>query len=211
MSLREEIEAFVPFNEQEAGDRRALLALMDTGMDLWTRKNEFAHWTASAWVTDGSGEQVLLCFHNLYRSWSWLGGHADGDHDLLAVAEREVCEESGLNKVRPLSEKIFSLEILTVDGHEKRGAYVPSHLHLNVTYLLQADPNAPLTKKEDENSAVAWFPAGEAVEASSEPWFRERIYPKLNEKMARFFKKSGAMRTGQHALHREPAKSGGDF
>ena len=53
---------------------------------------------------------------------------------------------------------------------------------------LQADPEAPLSKKADENSAVAWFPAGEAVEASSEPWFRERIYPKLNEKMARFFK-----------------------
>ena len=80
------------------------------------------------------------------------------------------------------------MEILTVDGHEKRGVYVPSHLHLNVTYLLQADPEAPLSKKADENSAVAWFPAGEAVEASSEPWFRERIYPKLNEKMARFFK-----------------------
>ena len=132
--------------------------------------------------------KVLLCYHNIYRSWSWLGGHADGEHDLLAVAEREVLEESGLSKVTPLSEKIFSLEILTVDGHEKRGVYVPSHLHLNVTYLLQADPEAPLSKKADENSAVAWFPAGEAVEASSEPWFRERIYPKLNEKMARFFK-----------------------
>lgn len=188
MNFREEMKAYVPFNEQEAGDQRELLALMDTGMDLWTRENGIAHWTASAWVTDKSGGKVLLCYHNIYRSWSWLGGHADGEHDLLAVAEREVLEESGLSKVTPLSEKIFSLEILTVDGHEKRGVYVPSHLHLNVTYLLQADPEAPLSKKADENSAVAWFPAGEAVEASSEPWFRERIYPKLNEKMARFFK-----------------------
>ena len=70
---------------------------------------------------------------------------------------RKVREESGLTAVRPVSPHIYSLEILTVDGHEKRGAYVSSHLHLNVTYLLEADPAAPVRRKPDENSAVAWF------------------------------------------------------
>lgn len=112
-----------------------------------------------------------MAYHNLYDSWSWLGGHADGDRDLLAVSMREVREESGLTAVRPVSPHIYSLEILTVDGHEKRGAYVSSHLHLNVTYLLEADPAAPVRRKPDENSAVAWFGLEEAVAASSEPWF----------------------------------------
>ena len=96
---------------------------------------------------------------------------------------REVREESGLTAVRPVSPHIYSLEILTVDGHEKRGAYVSSHLHLNLTYLLEADPEAPLRCKPDENSRVGWFSPEAAIAASSEPWFRQRIYSKLNAKL----------------------------
>ena len=99
---------------------------------------------------------------------------------------REVREESGLEEVRPVSRDIYSVEILTVDGHEKRGRYVSSHLHLNVTFLLEADPAAPVRRKADENSAVAWFALEEAVAASTEPWFQTRIYPKLNGKLANF-------------------------
>ena len=81
--------------------------------------------TASAWVVSPDRTQVLMAYHNLYDSWSWLGGHADGDRDLLAVSMREVREESGLTAVRPVSPHIYSLEILTVDGHEKRGRLRP--------------------------------------------------------------------------------------
>ena len=132
-----------------------------------------------------------MAYHNLYGSWAWLGGHADGQQDLLAAAIREVQEESGLTAVRAVTPDIFSLEILTVDGHEKHGRYVSSHLHLNVTYLLEADPAAPVRRKPDENSAVAWFGLEEAVAASSEPWFRERIYRKLNAKLALFSGEQG--------------------
>ncbi|MFR3922655.1 MAG: NUDIX hydrolase [Dysosmobacter welbionis] len=107
------------------------------------RDNAAGHLTASAWVVSPDRTQVLMAYHNLYDSWSWLGGHADGDRDLLAVSMREVREESGLTAVRPVSPHIYSLEILTVDGHEKRGAYVSSHLHLNVTYLLEATRRPP--------------------------------------------------------------------
>ena len=115
--------------------------------------------------------------------WTRENRSADGDHDLLAVALRESPEESGPSAVRAVSPELFSVEILTVDGHEKRGHYVPSHLHLNVTYLLEADPALPIRCKPDENSRVGWFGLDEAVAASSEPWFRERIYSKLNAKL----------------------------
>ncbi len=178
-----QLEEYTPWNEQEERDRMVLLSMLRSGWDLWTRENETAHFTASAWVTDPTRTKVLMCYHNIYHSWSWLGGHADGDRDLLAVALREVGEESGLKSVRPVSEALFSLEILTVDGHEKRGQYVSSHLHLNVTYLLEADAQESLVVKPDENSAVGWFELAQAVEASTEPWFRERIYAKLNAKL----------------------------
>ena len=135
-------------------------------------------------------QRVLLAYHNLYDSWAWLGGHADGDRDLLAVALRETMEESGLTEVQPVTPDIYSVEILTVDGHEKRGVYVPSHLHLNVTYLLEADPAAPVRCRPEENSRVGWFSLTDAPAASSEPWMRERIYHKLNAKIEDFSPKT---------------------
>ena len=127
--------------------------------------------------------KALMVYHRLYDSWSWAGGHADGEEDLLAVALREVREETGVQRLRPVTEDIYSLEVLTVDGHEKHGQYVPSHLHLNLTYLLEAKEDQPLRICEAENSGVAWFPLADALAASTEPWFVERIYKKLNEKL----------------------------
>ena len=186
MDLLTQLEQYVPWNEQEAEDREELLRRLRSGEDLYTRENRSAHLTASAWVVSPDRRQVLMAYHNLYGSWAWLGGHADGERDLLSVALREVREESGLARVRPVSERIYSLEILAVDGHEKSGQYISSHLHLNITYLLEADPAEPTRCKPDENSRVGWFSPAEAAAASSEPWFRERIYGKLNAKLSGF-------------------------
>lgn len=188
MNIRDFIQNYVPFNEQEQKDKEEMLKWIDTGLDLWTRDNGMAHFTSSAWVTDSSKTKILMAYHNIYQSWSWLGGHNDGNHDFLEVAMKEVKEESGVQHLKPLSEDIFSLEILTVDGHIKKGVYVPSHLHLNLTYLLEADINDPVFIKQDENSAVGWFTKEEAIQKSTEPWFQDRIYSKLNQKLVAFQK-----------------------
>ena len=183
MILLKQLAAFVPFNEQEARDRELLLGCLRREPEVLTRKNPLAHFTASAWVVNPAHTRVLMAYHNIYRSWSWLGGHADGESDLLAVALREVREESGIRSARPVSRDIFSVEALTVDGHEKRGAYISSHLHLNVTYLLEADEEEALSIKPDENSGVRWFTLEESETVPSEPWFCARVYRKLNEKL----------------------------
>lgn len=196
-----QIEAYEPYNEQEARDKEIILSMLTEtermGEDIFSRENRMAHMTASAWVVNRDRTKVLLAYHNIYNSWAWLGGHADGERNLLSVAVREVCEESGLTPahVRPawlISQKgdlsqgsagdIFSLEVLAVGGHFKKGEYISSHLHLNVTYLLESDEEETLYKKEDENSSVKWFLPEEALAASSELWFAEHIYRKLNEK-----------------------------
>ena len=156
---------------------------MEKESDIFTRENEVAHFTASSWLVNKEHTKVLMIYHNIYHSWSWTGGHADGDTDLLAVAMREAMEETGVKTIAPVSKYLFSIEILTVDGHIKRGKYVPSHLHLNVTYLLEADEAEVLHIKQDENSGVAWFTLEEALEKCSEPWMIEWIYKKLNEKL----------------------------
>ena len=183
MDLREQLERYIPWNEQEEKDRELMLCLLNSCPDIFTRENRTAHFTASAWLLNQNKDKVLLAYHNIYHSWAWTGGHADGEKDLLSVAKREAMEETGVQNIRELENGIYSLEVLTVDGHEKRGVYVSSHLHLNVTYLLEADETEMLRIKPDENSGVRWFPLEAAVEASSEPWMRERIYQKLNAKL----------------------------
>ena len=181
--MYDEIARYQPFNEQELRDKQEILRFLERNDDAFLRQNRIAHMTASAWVVNPGRDKVLMVYHRIYDSWSWTGGHADGETDLLAVALREVTEETGVTHVRPVSKDIFSLETVTVDGHEKRGEYVPSHLHLNLTYLLEADDTQALRVCEDENKGVAWFGLGEALAASTEPWFVKRIYGKLNEKL----------------------------
>lgn len=178
-----QIENYIPFNEQEEKDRKQMLSLLLKEDNIFYRENQLCHMTASAWVVNKERTKVLMAYHNIYQSWSWLGGHADGDTNLLQVALKEAKEESGLKNVEPVTDAIYSLEILTVDGHEKKGSYVSSHLHLNVTYLLEADENQPLTICANENSQVSWFSLNEAILQSSEPWFQTRVYPKLIKKI----------------------------
>lgn len=177
------LRAFMPCNPQEACDQRRMVEYLQTRPHVLTRQDGAMHLTASAWLVNPARTHALMAWHNVYRSWSWLGGHADGDSDLLRVALREAREESGLQTVQPVMEDIFSVEILTVDGHEKRGEYVGSHLHLNVTYLLEADDRQPLSIRPEENSGVQWFLLDDAVAASTEPWFQQRVYAKLNQKL----------------------------
>lgn len=184
--LIQDIEEFIPYNEQEEKDKTFLLRVLHEQEDVFCRSNQEGHMSSSCWIVNQDRTKVLLCFHKIYQSWTWLGGHADGEEDLLAVALREAKEESSLIEVMPVSSKIYSLEVLTVDGHEKRGEYISSHLHLNVTYLLQADENALIKGKDDENAGVKWFPVNDVLKACSEPWFVQRIYPKLIAKLKDF-------------------------
>lgn len=181
--LINDVERFQPWNEQEEKDKELILSYLRQGDSCFYRENDEAHLSASGWVVNPSRTKTLMAYHNIYGSWAWTGGHADGEKDLLKVALREAMEETGISKVVPVSKDIFSLEILTVDGHEKKGAYVSSHLHLNVTYLLEADDTLPIRNKEDENSAVGWFALSECLHAVNEPWMSERIYQKLLYKM----------------------------
>lgn len=178
------IEQYQPYNVQEEMDKSLILEWIKNNNNAFLRENTVAHMTASAWVVNADRSKVLMVYHNIYNSWSWLGGHADGETDLLSVAIREVKEEAGISNVLPVSEDIFSLESLTVDGHWKNGKYVSSHLHFNVTYLLEADSEEAVSIKADENSGVAWFMPEEALKKSTESWFVEHVYAKLIKKAA---------------------------
>ena len=181
--LRDQIAAYQPANEQEAADQQLMLSFMDRNPYCLNRSNLAAHFSASGWIVNKARDKVLLCYHKVYDSWSWTGGHADGESDLEAVAIREANEETGVHAVSVFPGQIFSLETLYVMGHEKRGAYVPCHLHLNLTYLLEADDAEALVVNQEENAGVRWFTTEEALTRPTEPWMVERVYRKLIQRV----------------------------
>ena len=165
--------------QQEAADQRLILEYIRLFPDnILTRDNEIAHLSSSGFVVNADGTRVLMAHHNIYRVWAWTGGHADGEGDLLSVALWEAREETGVEHIRPLSPAIASLDILPVWGHVKRGKWVPSHQHLNVSYLLVADERDALQIREGENSRVGWLPAERLLEYTNE-WQMDGVYAKL--------------------------------
>lgn len=102
MGIKEQIESYTPFNEQEKQDKELLLEFLSDGT-IFKRENKKAHFTASAWIVNSDRTKVIMAYHNIYDSWAWLGGHSDGDENLFNVAKREAAEESGVDDIVPLS------------------------------------------------------------------------------------------------------------
>lgn len=182
MDLKKQIEKFIPYNEQEQCDKEMMLEYINTFDDVLTRNNKMCHFTASNWIVNKKRTKVLMIHHNIYNSWTWPGGHADGNDDLLKVALKEAHEETGLKNIKVLDDEIYGLEIFGVDGHVKREKYVSAHLHLDCCFLIEADEEEPLMIKEDENSGVKWVNIEEAPILTSEEKMRP-IFRKLNKKI----------------------------
>lgn len=177
--FKQEIESYHPRSEQEYADKELILWLIGQFPDtILTRECRVAHISSSGFIVNEQRDKTLMAYHNIYRSWSWTGGHADGESELLPVALREAMEETGIQRVSPLSQEIAALDILTVPAHIKRGKFVSAHLHLSVAYLLVAPEDQPLTVKADENSGVRWLPADRIGEYCSEPEMMP-VYEKL--------------------------------
>ena len=179
MNLYEIISAYVPRCVQEENDKAQMLQFMQRNSDYLLRENLAAHFTASAWTVNRERTKTLMVHHNLYNTWSWTGGHADGMEDLCAVALKELAEETGLTRAQLVSPEVFSLETLPVNGHMRRSVWVPGHIHFNLTWLAQADESDPLTVLESENSGVRWIAFEDVPTASAEPWMVETVYKKL--------------------------------
>ena len=175
MNYIEELRGYSPKNEQEAADRQMIFDYIKTfPQTILTRENKFAHITASSMIFNQKRDRVLMVYHNIFHSWSWTGGHADGDDDMCYVAEKEAKEETGipaLTLMYPEAEKspMAAVDVLPVWGHVKKGKYVSPHLHLNFGYLFEAGEHETLHIKEDENSQVGWIKISEIREKVTEP------------------------------------------
>jgi len=181
MKYIQDIKNYIPVNEQESKDKEIIIDFINKNEDVLARENEVAHLTSSGFIVNKNRDKVLMIHHNIYNSWGWTGGHADGDSDLLEVAIKEAKEETGITNVRPIIDDICCIDILTVKGHIKKGKYIAPHLHLSVAYVLEADETEEVKVKEDENSGGKWVDIDKVLELTDEEHMKD-VYSKLINK-----------------------------
>jgi len=137
---------------------------LDNQIDCFSRSNLYGHFTGSAWVVDETNNWVLMTHHYQLNKWLQLGGHADGNENLLDVAMNEAIEESGLNNFKIISDKIFDIDIHTIPQYNN----VPSHFHFDVRYLLEAKKGAEEIIVSKESKDVAWIKQNEVLKHNNE-------------------------------------------
>lgn len=182
------IQEYVPSCEQEITDQKAILDFITNNDDVLERTNLVAHLTVSAMVVNPKMDKILFAFHNIYKAWSWVGGHCDGNPNMLEKALEEAKEETGVANITPFNEDILMLDTILVTNHIKRGHYVPDHLHLNATFLLIANENDQVQVKPDENSGVKWFSISNVLESVDEERMKV-VYQKAFDKIKLLKKK----------------------
>ena len=144
------------------------------GKSISDKKNKMYFGKENSWF------YIVEDFHNIYKNWGWLGGHSDGEKDQSKVALKEAKEESGIDDIKLLSSSPISIEILPVSYHIKNDKFVNSHLHFNMTYLLQANDTSELKIKPDENSGLKWVDLDDAYKYTNEECMIP-IYKKLSQ------------------------------
>lgn len=187
-NLKKLIKNYKPYNKQEAKDKEMMLWYMEIfGKKSLSRRCILGHFTASVMLFNEEHTKVLMCYHLIDKSWEFLGGHADEEEDLRAVAIREVQEEAGIKKYHLInSGEIASLTCIPCAGHMKNGEYVPSHVHLDLAFVGEASEGEELIVKPDENNGLEWISIKEIENWVDDKWKMERVYRKLIERFGCF-------------------------
>ena len=123
------------------------------------RETSAGHFTGSAWLVDASGEHVLLTHHRKLQRWLQLGGHADGDSNLAAVALREAVEESGIRDLR-VEPDIFDVDRHWIPARKSE----PGHWHYDVRYVVRTAGSEHVVIS-DESLELAWVSIRQLAQA----------------------------------------------
>lgn len=152
------LEKYQPQNEHEAHFKINMLDFIHNNPNCFDRTNTEGHITASAWLLSKDLTQVLLLHHAKLDVWCQLGGHCDGDSNVLEVAIKEAQEESGINNIVPVSTEIFDLDIHHIPA--MRGD--PVHYHYDVRFLLKVVGYEQIVPNK-ESKDLRWFGKNEEL------------------------------------------------
>lgn len=152
MQLLEQLRAYRALSSEEEATKAQIINFVEHNPSCFARSNAEGHITGSCFLLNPSGDEVLLTHHKKIGKWLQLGGHADGDPDILRVALREAQEESGINEIEPLGSGIFDIDIHLIAEHLD----VAAHLHYDIRFVLRA--RRVDYKISSESNDLAWVP-----------------------------------------------------
>lgn len=151
-ALLDLLSRYEPADPHEVDAKRRIESFVRDHADCFRRELAVGHITGSAWVLDATLSRVLLTHHKKLNLWLQLGGHCDGDPNVLAVALREAREESGIDHIVPLSAGIFDVDVHEIPAHGD----VPAHLHHDIRFAMFC-PSDDCFTLSPESNALQWF------------------------------------------------------
>lgn len=162
-TLLSDLKRYIPFDSYEREMANKIISLIETTPHCFHNNSFPAHITASAWIIDNGSTHLLFTHHKKLDKWLQLGGHADGEENLLNAATREAKEESGLTSVQLAGPSIFDVDIHEIPARKD----IPAHYHYDVRYFLKADMDEKLIVS-DESHDLKWLDINEVAQYNSD-------------------------------------------
>ncbi len=150
--LKNLLNRYSPKEPVEIEYKKKTLGFVDAHKNCFERSLSVGHVTASAWLLNKEGSLALLTHHAKLNRWLQLGGHCDGESDVLVSALREAQEESGIQAIVAVREEIFDLDIHLIPGNTKES----EHFHYDIRFLLQVVSDEPF-RISHESKALRWI------------------------------------------------------
>ena len=147
--LQDLLQRYVSSYSEEKVYKRQILEFIEEHPDCFERSLEIGHITASSWLLSKDGTQALMLHHKKLHKWLQLGGHCDGDSNVLAVAIKEAQEESGIQDIRAISGDLFDIDIHLIPKNSKTGE--KAHYHYDVRFLLQVQSDETVIQNAESN------------------------------------------------------------
>lgn len=154
---------YIPTRDEEQA-KEVMLTFINQYENCFERTLEIGHITASCWLLNKEHTQALLMHHKKLNRWLQLGGHCDGDSDVLRVALKEAQEESGIIGIEPIHDSIFDLDIHLIPETKKEKA----HYHYDVRFLLHVVSDEQIMKNEESND-LRWIDKNRSLIPTDEP------------------------------------------
>lgn len=151
-SLIKMLNEYHPAAPEEQAYKTRMLTFIKEHDDCFERSLAIGHITASAWLLDKTQTHALLMHHTKLDKWFQLGGHCDGNPDVLSVAIKEAQEESGIQGIVPVSDKIFDIDIHLIPANKKE----KEHYHYDVRFLLQVTSDEQVIQN-NESKELRWI------------------------------------------------------
>lgn len=149
------LEQHRPFDVHEQEARNRIVDFVRSTPACFERSHEAGHITGSAWVINCDHRRTLLTHHRKLDKWLQLGGHVDGQPDVLAAALREAREESGIECIEPIRKNIFDVDVHWIPPRNQE----LGHYHHDIRFLVRVtDPSRERSIIiSDESHDLRWF------------------------------------------------------